>query len=357
MLRLSLQDASVANLANINTMIGPDVERIMISFHTLSYLYVSPMVVGVATYMIWRLIGSYSILALGMMLLIFPLGAICGKFTTDYRQRMAEQTDLRVKITAEMLTSMRVIKMYAWERAFSRMISAIRHLEVEYLFKSHSVLGVLILFCFTSTLLTNVITFVAYQLTGHDVDAYKVFVTLGYLYIVRLHGAYFFAIGMSKLGEAKVAANRIQSFLEAKELKHTPSPIAASTQCKDMKPRISMTSASFEWLPGKSILQNVSISVDGPSLFGVAGPVGCGKSTLLTAILGELAPSSGSVSIQGTTAYSPQEAWIISTTVRENIVFGKQFNSERYQQVLTVCALIDDLEEMPLGDETLVGCN
>ncbi len=39
-----------------------------------------------------------------------------------------------------------------------------------------------------------------------------------------------------------------------------------------------------------------------------------------------------------------QEPWIQNTTVMENILFGKPFDSDRYHSVLDACALIDDLK-------------
>lgn len=43
------------------------------------------------------------------------------------------------------------------------------------------------------------------------------------------------------------------------------------------------------------------------------------------------------------------------TSIRENILFGEDFDEERYNETIFACALEDDLEAMPLGDETRVG--
>ena len=54
-------------------------------------------------------------------------------------------------------------------------------------------------------------------------------------------------------------------------------------------------------------------------------------------------------------AYVAQVAWIQNATVRSNIVFGKDFNQERYDAVLEACALLPDLEILPAGDMTEIG--
>jgi ABC-type transport system involved in cytochrome bd biosynthesis fused ATPase/permease subunit len=51
----------------------------------------------------------------------------------------------------------------------------------------------------------------------------------------------------------------------------------------------------------------------------------------------------------------PQEPWIQNKTLRDNILFGKQFNQQRYDQVLHACALLPDLAMLPAGDMTEIG--
>lgn len=51
----------------------------------------------------------------------------------------------------------------------------------------------------------------------------------------------------------------------------------------------------------------------------------------------------------------PQQAWIQNSTVKGNIIFGKTFDSELYQQVVSACALQADLDMMPAGDSTEIG--
>lgn len=63
------------------------------------------------------------------------------------------------------------------------------------------------------------------------------------------------------------------------------------------------------------------------------------QSSLLSAVLGELAPSHGLVSVHGRIAYVSQQPWVFSGTVRSNILFGKKYEKERYEKVIKACAL------------------
>ena len=61
------------------------------------------------------------------------------------------------------------------------------------------------------------------------------------------------------------------------------------------------------------------------------------------------------VSLQGSVAYVPQQAWIQNATLRENILFGRTFDSKRYAKAIYTCALQTDLDILPGGDLTEIG--
>lgn len=54
-------------------------------------------------------------------------------------------------------------------------------------------------------------------------------------------------------------------------------------------------------------------------------------------------------------AYVPQQAWIQNATVKDNILFGKQMEEGKYDEVLEACALKTDLEILTGGDMTEIG--
>ncbi|KAI1297541.1 hypothetical protein EDD11_007103 [Mortierella claussenii] len=103
------------------------------------------------------------------------------------------------------------------------------------------------------------------------------------------------------------------------------------------------------------VVHNVSFSIKRGSLTAVVGRVGQGKSSLAGALLGEMYKYSGSVVAYGSLAYVAQSAWILNDTVRNNIVFGQEYDKERYLQVIKACALISDFRMLINGDQTLIG--
>ncbi len=87
----------------------------------------------------------------------------------------------------------------------------------------------------------------------------------------------------------------------------------------------------------------------------VCGTVGAGKSSLLSAILGHMKIGQGRISVDGSFAYVSQQAWIMNCTLRENILFGETFDAKKYYDVISACALNQDLEVLPARDETEIG--
>lgn len=96
-------------------------------------------------------------------------------------------------------------------------------------------------------------------------------------------------------------------------------------------------------------LKSIDLTVEPGQLVGIVGPVGSAKSSLLMAVLREMAPvqdgggrevrinnKNGAtdawnlgVYVGGKVAYAPQEPWIQSGTVRDNILFGKPMDRRR----------------------------
>lgn len=61
------------------------------------------------------------------------------------------------------------------------------------------------------------------------------------------------------------------------------------------------------------------------------------------------------VSVIGSTAYVPQSPFILGGTVRDNIMFGRQYDEERYRRAVQAAQLEPDLAQLQAGDMTELG--
>ena len=75
----------------------------------------------------------------------------------------------------------------------------------------------------------------------------------------------------------------------------------------------------------------------------------------MSALLGEMHKFKGTININGSIAYVPQQAWIQNATVKNNILFGNQYDENYYNKVISSCALQTDLNILPAGDSTEIG--
>ncbi|DBA03058.1 TPA: hypothetical protein N0F65_003246, partial [Lagenidium giganteum] len=105
------------------------------------------------------------------------------------------------------------------------------------------------------------------------------------------------------------------------------------------------------------LLLNVTLTIHPGELTILHGPAGSGKSTLLQTILGERTVQAGHVSRPRDIkiAYCAQEHWLQAMTIRDNVLFGMDFEVNKYRAVLDACGLLEDLSAMSMGDQTVVG--
>lgn len=194
------------------------------------------------------------------------------------------------------------------------------------------------------------------------ITAERVFVIASFYQILRQTMTLFFPYAIAQIAETNVAITRIKKFLLMSETQ-PDDPTASSRSSKsstkvspeiDKTPKITLTNVSAK-IEDEVCLQNVSLDIKERQLTAIIGTVGSGKSSLLNAILGELQPCLGSVSVQGVISYACQEPWLFTGSVRQNILFGREFDQKRYDDVVRACALVRDFQLLPYGDRTLVG--
>ena len=136
-------------------------------------------------------------------------------------------------------------------------------------------------------------------------------------------------------------------------------------------PCAELVDASFVWSPAASeattnvggttaaaavALHGVSLQLRRGELVVVTGPVGAGKSALLRALAGTLAPVHGSARITPRVSVFLQPPWIMTASVRDNIVFGQPFRADTYAAVLQATRLNSDLSELPVRAGTTAWC-
>ncbi|XP_033123425.1 ATP-binding cassette sub-family C member 9-like isoform X2 [Anneissia japonica] len=105
-------------------------------------------------------------------------------------------------------------------------------------------------------------------------------------------------------------------------------------------------------------ISDINVDIPAGRLTIIVGQVGSGKSSLIAAALGEMRTKSGEVQWnrnKNSVAYGSQKAWLVNASLRDNILFGSEYEYQRYERTIEACALKPDIEILPGGDQTEIG--
>lgn len=162
---------------------------------------------------------------------------------------------------------------------------------------------------------------------------------------------------LTGLGELYISVKRIQEFLLAEEIQPMVKEKYRKIIDENNNVGVYLKDLTAKWSESSSddTLSNINLTAIGEELIAIVGPVGCGKSSLLQVILKELRKTGGEIDVHGKVSYAAQEPWIFKGTIRQNILFGKEMNTKRYNEVIRVCALERDFKVFPYGDNSIVG--
>lgn len=97
-----------------------------------------------------------------------------GKMSAKYRKQTAMKTDERVRLMDEIITGIQVIKMYAWEKPFARLIRLVRKAELKIVTKSSYVRAIFMTFNLFTTRAALFATLITMSLTDQPITAANV---------------------------------------------------------------------------------------------------------------------------------------------------------------------------------------
>jgi ABC-type multidrug transport system fused ATPase/permease subunit len=204
-------------------------------------------------------------------------------------------------------------------------------------------------FVFAAPVVVAIVALATYLYTGNQLTSAKSFTILSVFNTLR-YPLLMLPQAVKSFSGARVSIDRITRYMLQSDVQEVPNlpPNKLSTTT------IKMNGAQFTWDGEKQpSLTDVSFEVQRGEILAVIGDVGSGKSSLIAALLGQIKQTGGpQIEVHGTTSYVPQEAWLLNFTLRDNILFGKDYVERQYNEVIRVCALERDLTLLAAGDQT-----
>ncbi|GJZ67089.1 ABC transporter C family member 13 isoform X1 [Tanacetum coccineum] len=359
-LHVSLAERSKFSEGEIQTFMSVDADRTVNMSNSFHDMWSLPLQIGIALYLLYTQVQFAFVAGITITILLIPVNKWIAEKIANATKNMMEQKDERVRRTGELLTYIRTLKMYGWELLFTSWLMKTRSLEVKYLSTRKYLDAWCVFFWATTPTLFSFFTFGLYVMMGNQIDAATVFTCLA-LFNNLISPLNSFPWVINGLIDAVISTRRLSKFLSCVE--HEPrhgetqnSLFNSSGEEMD----IIMKDATCAWSSSDQevkvpILDRVNLAIPKGSLVAVIGEVGSGKSSLLNSVLGEMKLIKGSLYSSESVAYVPQIPWILSGTIRDNVLFGKDYDPIRYSAVLEACALVADVSRMVGGDMAYIG--
>uniref|UniRef100_A0A8C7TH57 Multidrug resistance-associated protein 4 n=1 Tax=Oncorhynchus mykiss TaxID=8022 RepID=A0A8C7TH57_ONCMY len=335
-------------------LLSNDVNKFDEVTNNLHYLWIAPLQAVVVISLLWYEIGPSCLAGVAVLVFLLPLQTMFGKLFGSLRSKTAALTDNRIRTMNEVVSGIRIIKMYAWEKPFSALVNDVRREEISKIMSSSYLRGLNMVSFFAASKIIVFITFAVYVLLGNTISASRVFVAVSLYGAIKITVTLFFPQAIEKVFETIISIRRIKNFLLLEEIER-PNMRFTPEEKKDASVEIKDLICYWDKCLDTPSLQNLSLTVKSEQLVAVIGPVGSGKSSLLSAILGELPHDKGVLRVKGQLTYASQQPWVFPGTIRSNILFGKELHPQKYEKVLRACALKRDMELLPDGDLTVIG--
>ena len=353
MLKLSNNARKKFTIGQITNLVSVDAQRCLEAIPYLCILWSAPYQATLGMILVYKELGMPALAGAAVLVVLVPLNAITSKLGQLLQASQLKAKDSRIKVMNEILSGIKVLKLYAWEIPFMKRILDTRAKEIR-IIRKYGLLNAFNNFTYScSPIMITFAAFSAYALTeGNVLTPQKIFVSMAYFNLIRIP-LMLFPITLREVIKLYVSMQRIAEFMNAQEL----STDTIIETVEDHKNVIELKDASMAWDEERITLQNMSFNVPKGSLTAIIGAVGSGKSSVLSGILGEMELVNGTVCKSGSIAYVAQQAWIQNLSLRNNVLFGRDFNQELYKKVIAACSLQSDLKILAKGDATEIGEN
>ncbi|KAG5867423.1 hypothetical protein JTB14_013820 [Gonioctena quinquepunctata] len=263
--------------------------------------------------------GVSAFIGIGIVISALPVQVYVAKYITKLRLKIGKQCDERLQMLQETLSSIKIIKMYTWEKYFGDGINSIRRKELGLM-----LVGFILKFSmFIVSILIAKIAFyvliVSYIHMGYETDTTLLFYIWTCFKDLKRTFCIIVSTNLAIAGEFFAAISRINRLMKAEEYHFENEKI--------IKPVVELEHVMVH-IGEKKILEDITFRVDS-GLTVITGKVGSGKSSLLKTILQDYPLSNGRMSRRDSISYASQDPWLFPSTIKQNILFDQDFEEKK----------------------------
>lgn len=177
-LRISVGAKKDTTVGEIVNLMSVDAQRFNDMINYFHDVWSGPVIMGIAIWLLYRQLGVAVFAGLGVMILMIPVSGVLYSRLEKLQVGQMAVKDERVKSMNEILTGIKVLKLYAWEPSFEKLVAETRDKEIKIL-RSIAILNAGSYFSWTLTpFLVSMVSFITFVLLGGDLFPNVAFVSI-----------------------------------------------------------------------------------------------------------------------------------------------------------------------------------
>ncbi|MCP3899977.1 MAG: ABC transporter ATP-binding protein [Desulfobacteraceae bacterium] len=348
-----------------------DINHIRMAFGFGLIALTDILLLGIATITIMLYLNvKLTLLALIPMPFLIIVTKILGSKMHAFHKTAQESYSSLTEIVRESFFGIRVIKVFNFEDFVSQKVE---NFSKDYFGKNikraflAAILKPFMLFIFN--LSTGIVLFYGgYLVMKKALSPGELVAFIQYISILAWPMiAFGWLINLMQRGLASL--KRVNALLNAKpDVCNSLTPIKIDSLDDKNQNTVELENVDFSYNKQDYVLKNISLKIKSGTSAGITGHPGSGKTSLMQLIIRLYNCTSGNIfinnndisnidlkSLRNNIAYAPQESFLFSGTIKENIVMGKSISNERLNKILQTCLLEETIVSMPSGVDTIVG--
>jgi ATP-binding cassette, subfamily C (CFTR/MRP), member 2 len=388
---LGLSSGEIINL------IQWDSARLAILMEFCPSLIVMPIQMIIYNYLLFDLLGMSYLSGFFILILAVLALILSTKFQLRNIKNIAKMKDSRMKICTELINSLKILKLYAWENHYMDKVLEEREEELKHMKKRFRISTMNFFIYWSVPTLLSIMTIGLMQYMGRALNIADILTTVTIFSMLQdpVSG---FPWTLNLLFDVLNSMSRIENFLKLRDIDiNKVNKIDHEFTDKDNNYSIKVENGNFSWrfpktensteilLPineenkkyqasqvNDSIvpnvesiplstesnfnLKNINLKIKTGELVGIIGEVGSGKSSILQAIFNNLySDDHTKLEIKGKICYLSQIPWIQNDSLRNNILFQEPYDEIKYRKTLELSELLPDIAALVGGDLTEIG--
>ena len=336
------------------TLMGTDVERIYTGVRLVQELWANVIQIALATWLLQRELGLAFLAPLVIVALGFAFSFAISRRAVSYQTTWMARVQARIGVTSSVLSRIKDLRVSGMTNPATTLVQRERQDELRVGERSRVLLGISASF---SSIPQAIAPVLAFAFGPRVLDQTRAFTALSYLALLT-SPLLVVLQSLPIIAACFACLRRIKMFLDKEERSARGLERVDKGHGETVNPEeyIVVRGGSFGWTADMDTLIGINLCHPRASITFVVGPIASGKSTLCRALLGEVPHLKGTVSLgSDKIGYCDQVPFLFNASVMENIVGFSTFDTARYEEVVQVTMLAQDLRELSEGDQTIIG--